>query len=474
MSSDKIHLWEKSAVEVIALLKNKEISPKEVLDSTLNRINETHKSINAVVTLCKDRAIKQIQTINSRMKNHPGYLNGLPVVIKDLTDVSGVKTTYGSKIFYNHIPKNSDYLVERIEQMGGIVVGKTNTPEFGAGSQTFNEVFGATSNPWNTEYTAGGSSGGTAAALAVGAAWLGTGTDLGGSLRNPASFCGVVGLRPTAGIVPHGPSNLPFSTLSVSGPMARTVEDLSLFLDTISGYDSRDPLSTDSPKYSYQSSVDANFGKLKVAFTEDYNFLPCDPEVRNAIKIAKSVFKKLGHEVGDASPNFSDAENTFQTLRAHLLATDKREVYKKHKKLLKEDLRLNIEKGMALTEKEISIAQLDRGRLVQNTNQFLEEYDLLVSPAAMVPPFSIKEHWPKKVEGKTFSNYVSWLMTAATISLTGCPSLAVPCTLSKNKLPIGIQIVGKARNEHLLISVGHQFQTVIDNNLSTPINPTKR
>ena len=193
------------------------------------------------------------------MKDHPGYLHGLPIVIKDLTDVSDVKTTYGSKIFSDHIPQKSDYLVERIELMGGVVIGKTNTPEFGAGSQTFNEVFGATTNPWNTRYTAGGSSGGTAAALAVGAAWLGTGSDLGGSLRNPASFCGVVGLRPTAGIVPHGPSNLPFNTLSVNGPMARSVEDISLFLDTIAGYDFRDPLSNASPKYSYQSAVNAKF-----------------------------------------------------------------------------------------------------------------------------------------------------------------------------------------------------------------------
>ena len=468
------NLWKRSAKDVVTLLKNNEISPKEAIDSTIHRINETHNDINAIVTTCEDRALGKIYTINDHMKNHPGFLFGLPVVIKDLTDVCGVKTTQGSPIFKDHIPNRSDYLVEKIELMGGIVIGKTNTPEFGAGSQTFNTVFGATANPWDLNFTAGGSSGGTAAALATGAAWLGTGTDLGGSLRNPASFCGVVGLRPTAGIVPHGPSNLPFSTLSVSGPMARTVEDLSLFLDTISGYDSRDPLSTDSPQYSYQSSVNANFGKLKIAFTEDYNFLPCDPEVRNTLKIAKSIFKKLGHQVENASPDFSDAENTFQTLRAHLLATDKREIYNNHKKLLKADLRLNIEKGLTLTEKQISIAQLNRGRLVKNTNQFLEEYDLLVSPSAMVPPFSIKEHWPKNVEDVTFSNYVSWLMTAATISLTGCPSLAVPCTLSKNKLPIGIQIIGKARNEHLLISVGHQFQSIIDNKLSAPIDPIKR
>ena len=173
--------------------------------------------------------------------------------------------------------------------MGGIVIGKSNTPEFGAGSQTFNKVFGTTSNPWNNNYTSGGSSGGTAAALAAGSAWLGTGSDLGGSLRNPASFCGVVGLRPTPGIVPHGPTNLPFDTLSVNGPMARTVKDLSLFLDTMASYDYRDPISNASPKYSYQSAINANFGKLKIAFTDDYNILPCDSEVRSALDKSKTV-----------------------------------------------------------------------------------------------------------------------------------------------------------------------------------------
>lgn len=471
MPSDKIHLWEKSAVEVTTLLKDKEISPKDAFDSIINRINETNNSINAVVTLCEDRAIKKMQSIKPHMKDHPGYLHGLPIVIKDLTDVSDVKTTYGSKIFSDHIPQKSDYLVERIELMGGVVIGKTNTPEFGAGSQTFNEVFGATTNPWNTRYTAGGSSGGTAAALAVGAAWLGTGSDLGGSLRNPASFCGVVGLRPTAGIVPHGPSNLPFNTLSVNGPMARSVEDISLFLDTIAGYDFRDPLSNASPKYSYQSAVNANFGKLKIAFTEDYNILPCDPQVRNSIKKAMDIVKAMGHQTEQASPDFSDAENIFQVLRAHFWATDKREIYKNSKELLKKDLKLNIEKGLKLTEREISKAQLDRGKIVQNTNNFFEKYDLLIAPSAMVPPFSIKELWPTKVENKKFDNYVTWLMTAATISLTGYPSIAIPCTLSDDQLPIGIQIIGKPRNEHLLISIAHKFQSSLGNNLSTPINP---
>jgi amidase len=471
MTSSDNDLWKKSATDVVSLLKNNEISPEDALNSNLKRIEETHNSINAVITICEDRARKQIKNLNTINKDHPGYLHGLPVVIKDLTNVKDVRTTYGSQIYENNIPESSDFLVERIEQMGGIIIGKTNTPEFGAGSQTFNKVFGATPNPWNLDYTAGGSSGGTASALASGAAWLGTGSDLGGSLRNPASFCGVVGLRPTAGTIAHGPQNLPFNGLSVDGPMARTVEDIALFLDTMSGLDSRDPLSVSAPQGSYQKALNENVPKLNIGISDDYGFLACAPEVREAINKAEKFLLDMGHNVERVCPDLSNAEETFQILRAHMLATDKRELYSLHKNIMKEDLRLNIEKGLALTEEQISKAQLSRGKLVKNTNDFFEKYDLFISPASMVSPFSIKEHWPKKVENTSFDNYVSWLMTAAAISLTGCPSLAVPCVKTEKNLPIGIQIVAKRRNESLLVRFGNAFQKYTNNYNITPIEP---
>ena len=471
MTSANNNLWKKSATEVVSLLKNKEISPEDALNSNLKRIEETHNSINAVVTVCEERARIQIKNLNETMHNHPGYLHGLPVVIKDLTNVKGVRTTYGSKIYKDNIPEASDFLVERIEKMGGIIIGKTNTPEFGAGSQTFNEIFGATPNPWNLEYTAGGSSGGTASALATGAAWLGTGSDLGGSLRNPASFCGVVGIRPSAGTIAHGPQNLPFNGLSVDGPMARTVEDIALFLDTMSELDSRDPLSVNAPLKPYQNSITEDVPKLNIGISDDYGFLACAPEVREAINQAEKILLAMGHNVERTCPDLANAEEIFQILRAHMLATDKRELYFEHKNIMKEDLRLNIEKGLALTEEQIGKAQLARGQLVKNTNVFFEKFDLLISPSSMVAPFNIKEHWPKKVENTEFDNYVSWLMTAATISLTGCPSLAVPCIKTDNNLPIGIQIVARRRNESLLIKFGHLFQKHTNNYNITPIEP---
>jgi len=471
MSISLDNLWKNSATEVISLLKNKTVSPEEILTVNLNRIEETHNNINAIVTVCEDRAKKQIKNLNKDMQDRPGYLHGLPIVVKDLTDVKDVRTTYGSQIFKNNIPNSSDFIVERIEKMGGVIIGKTNTPEFGAGSQTFNEVFGATPNPWNLNYTAGGSSGGTASALAAGAAWLGTGTDLGGSLRNPASFCGVVGLRASPGTIAHGPQNLPFNDLSVDGPMARTVEDLALFLDTLSGLDYRDPLSVRPPEKSYTHALNDNIPKLNIGISADYGFLACAPEVRQSINEAEKMFIDMGHNVERTSPDFSNAEEIFQILRAHMLATDKRELYSTHKNVMKEDLRLNIEKGLALNEEQISKAQLARGQLIKKTNMFFDEYDILISPSAMVAPFSIKEPWPKKVENRDFDNYVSWLMTAATISLTGCPSIAVPCIKTDKNLPIGIQIVGKRRHEAMLISIGHKFQKHSNNYNITPINP---
>jgi amidase len=471
MPSPTNDLWKKSATEVVSLLKKKELSPNEVLNENLKRIKATHNSINAVVTLCEERARNQIKNLNPEQENQSGYLYGLPVVIKDLTDVKDVKTTYGSKIYKDHIPEKSDFLVERIEKMGGVIIGKTNTPEFGAGSQTFNEVFGYTTNPWNTNYTSGGSSGGTASALAAGAAWLGTGSDLGGSLRNPASFCGVVGFRTTPGTIAHGPQNLPFNDLSVDGPMARTVEDIALFLDTMTGIDDRDPLSSLPKDKPYQNFINENEQKLNIGISDDFGILACAPDVRESINHAEKILLEMGHNVERVYPDLSDSENTFQTLRAHMLATDKRELYVKYKDILKEDLRLNIEKGFNLTEKQISKANIARGQIIKNTNSFFQNYDFLIAPSSMVSPFNINKHWPKKVEDKTFDNYVSWLMTAATISLTGCPSLAVPCSNTNDSLPIGIQIIGKRRNEGKVLNLGHNFQRYSNNYNITPLEP---
>ncbi len=458
-----------SARAAVAALKEGRVTPDTLIDVALERIRDTNARTNAVPTVCEDRARARARQLPAEHKDDPGFLHGLPVLIKDLTDVEGVRTTYGSSVFADHVPASSDIVVERIERMGGIILGKTNTPEFGAGSQTFNAVFGATRNPWDPSKTVGGSSGGAAAALATGAAWLATGSDLGGSLRNPASFCSVTGLRCSSGTVPHGPRELAWESLMIDGPMARDIGDLALFLDTMAGFDSRDPLSrprTPDPAggpASYAAALDSAAWPepprlRRVAWTTGYGYLPCEPEVAAIVEQAAGRFAALGAEVVPAELDLREAEDCFQTLRADLLATDKRELYDAHADSLKEDLRWNIELGLGLDARAAGRATRMRGQLLARLQTFFADHDLLLAPAAMVAPFSVDTPWPRQVEDVTFDNYVSWLMTAATISLTDCPALSVPCGFTGNGLPVGLQIVAPAHHEGRLLYWARQFE----------------
>ena len=458
-----------SARAMVAALKDGHVTPAEALDAALERIAETDSVINAVPTVCEGRARSRAERLPADGRDDAGFLHGLPVLIKDLTDVEGVRTTYGATVYADHVPDRSDIVVERIERMGGIVLGKTNTPEFGAGSQTFNRVFGTTRNPWDPTRTVGGSSGGAAAALAAGSAWLATGSDLGGSLRNPASFCSVAGLRCSSGTVPHGPRELAWDSLMIDGPMARDIADLALFLDTMAGFDPRDPLSR--PRTPDPAGGPATFTEAldpgawparprlkRVAWTTGFGYLPCDPEVVSAIEHAAGRFGDLGAEVVPAELNLRQAEDIFQTLRADLLATDKGALYDAHGDALKEDLRWNIERGLALERGAAGRAALARGRLLADVQAFFADHDLLLAPAAMVPPFPADVPWPRAVGGVEFDNYVSWLMTAATISLTDCPALSVPCGFTEAGLPIGLQMVAPARHEGCLLYWAHRFE----------------
>ena len=458
-----------SARAVVAALRNGEVTPDAAIDAALERIRETDPVINAVPTLCEDRARRRAGCLPTDRRDDPGYLHGLPVLIKDLTDVEGVRTTHGSPVYADHVPERSDIVVERIERMGGIILGKTNTPEFGAGSQTFNSVFGVTRNPWDPSKTVGGSSGGAAAALAAGSAWLATGSDLGGSLRNPASFCSVTGLRCSSGTVAHGPRELAWDSLMISGPMARDVADLALFLDTMAGFDPRDPLSrprTPDPAggpATYTAALDpaawpARPRLRRVAWTTGFGYLPCDPEVAAITERAAGRFAELGAEVVPAKLDLGQAEDIFQTLRADLLATDKGALYAAHRDSLKTDLRWNIERGLALERADAGRAALARGRMLAEVQDFFVDHDLLLAPVAMVPPFSADVPWPRSVAGVEFDNYVGWLMTAATISLTDCPALSVPCGYTETGLPVGLQVIAPARHEGRLLYWAHRFE----------------
>ena len=461
MLNNMTSLWKKSAAEIIKLIDKKEVSSEEVLSSSLSRISEVNSKINALVTICEDRA--RLSLKNNNISNANNILNSMPVIIKDMNDVQGVRTTYGSRLYESHIPKKSDIVVETIEKNGGIILGKSNIPEFAAGSHTYNDLFGTTYNPWNTTLSAGGSSGGSAAALASGMAWFATGSDLGGSLRNPASWCGVTGLRPTPGLIPHGPAKMPFLNLSVDGPMARNIEDLSLFLDAMITHNNKDPLSFKKALPSYFSNIsNISDKKYLVGFTEDFGIFACDPEVRNMMQNTLKLVEGLGHNIVNEHPEMKGAEETFQTIRAYLFFSTYQHLSKKNQTLIKEEVLWNIEEGKKLKVDDLIKAEDSRTRIYNNSMEFFDKFDFLIVPSSAVPPFNSKEKWVKKIENTTYSNYVSWLMIAASISLTGCPSLALATSFSNNGAPFGIQIISAPHEEEKLLKFAKTIEESIN------------
>jgi len=463
-----------TAVEAVALLKRGEVSPSELVEAAAARIEATDRHLNALPTLCIERALEHARRIErqGRDRERPrAWLGGLPVAIKDLEPVAGVRTTFGSTVYADHVPERSDFLVERLEANGAIVVGKSNTPEFGAGASTFNEVFGKTRNPWNTDKSVAGSSGGSAAALAAGQVWLATGSDLGGSLRTPASFNAVVGLRPSPGRVLQGPSELPFDTLAVSGPMARTAADTALFLDAMTGAHPGDPLALEAPAASFVETVGREPALGRVGFSRDLGIVPVEAEVARICETAAGRFGELGAELADACPDFSEAIESFQTLRAVLFAAELQSLLVHHRGALKPEVVWNIEKGLALTATDIARAERARGRLVASVTRFFEDHDLLLCPAAIVPPFDVDLRYVGEVDGHRFDNYVHWIAITFAITLTGCPAAAVPAGFTASGLPVGLQIVGPPRAEARVLASAAALEAITGIAARLPIDP---
>src|SRR5437016_1380780 len=384
-------LWRMTAVEAVARLKKKEITPLELVEASAQRIAEVEPAVNALPTLCLDRARERARRImqgsaDADAADEAGWLAGLPISIKDLTDVAGVRTTYGSPLFADHIPTKSHPLVERIERKGGIVMGKSNTPEFGAGGSTFNEVFGRTRNHWNTALTSGGSTGGGAVSVATGEVWLAQGTDHGGSLRGPGSHCSVVGLRPSPGRVTRGTVPNLWSQLSVQGPMARNVADLSLFLDTMAGFCPLDPLTFDAPAISFSDGLARPAAPKRVAFTADYNGrMPSDREVREICTKAARRFEELGCIVEEASPDIGAADEAFHILRGQHFVVDRELQLRQNRDKLKSDIVWNTERGLAQTPSDLARAERERAAFYRRMLEFFARYDLLVTPGCADP-----------------------------------------------------------------------------------------
>jgi len=462
-------LYKLTATAAVKLLKAGKVSPRELLDAAEARIKAVDGPVNALPTLCFDRARER-----AKKAKKTSLLAGLPIAIKDLTDVAGVRTTYGSPIYADNVPKQSNLIVGRLEANGALVVAKANTPEFGAGANTFNPVLGTTRNPWDTRLSAAGSSGGSAVALATGQVWLAEGSDLGGSLRTPAAFNSVVGLRPAPGRVARAPSNLPYDILGVNGPMARTVADVALMLDAMAGEHPADPISLPAPPQPFSSAVKRPRPPKRVAFSPDLGICTVDPEIATLCRKAAAELTALGVEVEEASPDFSGAYEAFQALRAMRFVSAREPLLKTHRHMLKDDVIWNIEEGLRLSPSDIGRAERERAALFKRVAAFFETYDLLIAPAMQAKPYPVEKIYVDEIAGKTMKSYIDWITITFAISVTACPALALPAGFSKEGLPVGLQIVGPPRSEARLLAAGALLEEMLGLSEQVPIEPRVR
>ena len=443
-----------------SLLDSGKVSSRELLAAHLRRIEEVNPELNAIVTLTPEIAHQRaLAADDAQAKGESlGLLHGLPIAHKDITDTAGVLTTMGSPIYKDRVPEKDDLIVERIRNAGAIMVGKTNTPEFGAGSQTFNEVFGVTSNPYDTSKTCGGSSGGAAVALAARMLPIADGSDLGGSLRNPASFCNVVGFRPSGGRVPTVPTSNLWMPLATKGPMARTVSDVSLFMQAIAGPHQLAPSSNIESPEIFSGSLERNFAGTKVAWSPDLGGLPVDPAVRTALASVPDRLSNLGCEVVEKWPDLSDAPEIFQTLRAEIFAHSYASLLKTHRGQLKATVIWNAEKGLAMSMKDHGEACFKQAQMFAELQHFMADIDFLACPVTQVPPFSKEIEYPKEIEGIRFDTYIDWMRSCSDITTTTHPAISVPAGFTPEGLPVGLQIVGKSRDDRSVLELAYAFE----------------
>jgi len=453
-------LCDRTACALADLVRSGSASACELLEAHLERIAERNPALNAIVTLVPEMAMAWARSADERQAHGEplGPLHGLPAAHKDLTLTAGIRSTQGSPLFAYRVPTRDDFIIERMRTAGAITVGKTNVPEFGAGSQTFNPVFGATRNPWDRSKTCGGSSGGAAVALATGMVPVADGSDMGGSLRNPANFCNVVGLRPSPGRVPHVPATMGWEHLSVLGPMGRTVEDAALLLSAIAGPDPRAPISLETPGERFAASLERDLRGVRIAFDPTMGGLPVEPEVQDVLVAAVPVFERLGCEVVPAGPDWSGADEAFHTLRAWTFASAFAGVPEAVLARCKETVRWNVEKGRALSGDEVSRAERLRTELFATVGAFMADFDFLLGPVNQVAPFPVDLPYPEEVAGVQMDTYIDWMKSAYFVSVIGHPALSVPGGFTADGLPVGIQLVGRHRDDFGVLQAGYAFQ----------------
>ena len=451
----------KDAVELAAMIRHREASATEVMTAFLSQIERVNPKVNAICTFVgEEAALRAAKEADARLAKGqtPGPLHGLPHAVKDLVPTAGIRTTFGSRIYKDFVPDSDGLIVKRLKAAGAIIIGKTNVPEFGAGSHTFNEVFGATLNPYDVTKTCGGSSGGAAVALACGMVPLADGSDFGGSLRNPAGFCNVVGFRTAPGRVPVYPSTPGSSELSVEGPMARTVQDVALLLSVMAGPDPRVPISIDEPGSVFSGPLQRDFRGTRIAWSRSLGRYPVQPVVNEVCDRARETFAELGCQVEDGEPDFRDADEIFQVLRAWSYAQTRGEDLKRHRDLVKDTVVWNIEQGLKLTGPDVERAEAKRTQLCQRAKEFMERYEFLVLPVSQVVPFPVEVDWVKEINGTRMETYIDWMATCYAITVTGLPAISIPCGFTKDGLPIGLQIVGRHRGEFDVLQLAFAFE----------------
>ena len=449
------------AVDLAALIREKKLSARELMQAHLKQIARLNPKVNAIVTLVpEDQLMAQAAAADEAAAkgNWLGPLHGLPVAAKDLHEAAGIRTTYGSPLHRNFIPDFDCRVVQREKQAGAVVIGKSNVPEFGLGSQTFNPVFGPTHNPYDLTKTCGGSTGGGAVALACGMVPLADGSDMGGSLRNPPNFCNVVGIRPSPGRVSNVPTRLGWFTLSVPGPVARNVADCAFFLSILAGYDHHYPISIEQPGSQFAQRLgERNFKGVRVALFKDLG-LPWEPEVKNAVHAQAKVFESLGCIVEESEPDFTDANEAFLAWRHWSTELAFGDLLSTHGDQLNEYIHWHVDEGRKLTGPYLARIEAKRTELFQRMAAFFSKYEFFILPVNQVLPFDVNTHYPTEIAGVKMENYIAWMKSAYYISTVGNPAASVPCAFSQTGLPIGIQIVGRHHDDWGVLQMAYAFE----------------
>jgi len=441
------------ALRLAQMIRAKKVSATEVVKAFIAQVERVNPKVNAIVTFTPELALKAAKKADRRSR-----YAGLPIAYKDLMPTKGIRTTFGSLVFSQNIPNEDGALVEKLSALGAVTLGKTNTPEFGAGSQTFNKVFGATRNPYDLTKTAGGSSGGAAAAVASGMLPFADGGDLAASLRNPGNYCNVVGFRPTPGRVSAYPESNVWNTLSTLGPIARTVSDCAFLLSGMAGPDPRAPTTIAEPGEIFLKSLKRNFRKVRIGWSRDLGGLPMEPAVLSVFDSQKAIFKSLGCAVEDAAPDFSGATESFETLRAVGFFHKVGALLKDHRDKLKDTVIWNIEEGKRRSAEDVGRAEALRSALFHRMRKFLETHDFLVCPVNQLPPYPVTTEWPKEVAGVKMTNYLDWMKSCYYITITNHPAISVPAGFTQDGLPVGIQIVGRYRDDFGVLQLAHAFE----------------